>query len=309
MMMISARSPKTSRRHIAKVSMSNSYSMDASNVTSDKSNQIESLSINEASNDYYKMGGRRSSDETSKISLSSSNSKPIISNFESASSSGVTSKKLNQQDQSLSGKIYKKHHHHQNVVDSQIGFLPKPDTSTLIKNIDKKLQATDTILIVSKNGRSKLVKSNKKTSNNNKNNNTSLLLDTVAMGVVGRDETTSNSLNNSNTSLNALAAFDNTTKVAVASRKAATNNFFSNQNSESFDTFNENDYYTKSIGDVIGGGGKKYKSKFHSKSTVIFDETSSSKNQSLGGGEFKMVPEASFLRAKDLYRKYKEKVK
>ena len=301
-MMISARSPKTSRRHVAKVAMSNAYDV---NTTGDGKQQSSQSDINTSvsnanafmnESEYYEMDQGSTDHYQSKHNFELNSNGSEKTNREDSGITMTGSASVSNQNFKSGGKLYKKHHH-QLVHDSQsgVGFLPKPDTSTLIKNIDKKLQAADTIFIVSKHGRSKLVK---KTPNKIKTNvNADLLADSAT-----------NSLNNSNTSLNALTTLEQANNAAFVARKAA--RYF--DQSESFDTFNENDYYTKSIGDVVGGGGggKIYKSKFNSKSTVIFDESSSNMPSYGigGGGGGKVVPEASFLRAKDLYRKYKEKV-
>ncbi len=304
MMMISARSPKTSRRHVAKVAMSNAYDV---NTTGDGKQQSSQSDINTSvtnanafmnESEYYEMDQESTDHYQSKHNFElNSNGSEKTNREESGITMATGSASVSNQNFKSGGKLYKKHHH-QLVHDSQsgVGFLPKPDTSTLIKNIDKKLQAADTIFIVSKHGRSKLVK---KTPNNKIKTNADLLADSAT-----------NSLNNSNTSLNALTTLEQANNAAFVARKAA--RYF--DQSESFDTFNDNDYYTKSIGAVVGGGGgvggggKIYKSKFNSKSTVIFDESSSNMPSYGIGGSGKVVPEASFLRAKDLYRKYKEKV-
>jgi hypothetical protein len=302
MMMISARSPKTSRRHVAKVAMSNAYDVSATGDVKQQSPQSDmNTSVSNANafineSEYYEMD-QGSTDHHYQSSKHNFEINSNVSEKNNHEDSGITmtgSASVSNQNFKSGGKLYKKHHH-QLVHDSQsgVGFLPKPDTSTLIKNIDKKLQAADTIFIVSKHGRSKLVK---KTPSKIKTN-ADLLADS-----------TTNSLNNSNTSLNALTTLEQANNAGFVARKAA--RYF--DQSESFDTFNENDYYTKSIGDVVGGGGggggKIYKSKFNSKSTVIFDESSSSMPSYGIGDSGKVGPDASFLRAKDLYRKYKEKV-
>ena len=196
MMMLSTRSPKHSRRHIAKLtSMSNSFDMSdnsmQSNALLSASKAISMPNNNNNTNnnedEMYEIGHESSEnflDEATftnanfdsnmsfgQFNASATSNKTNVNNVTLTNSNNNTLISSGRKEKNnISGKIYKKHH----TGESQ-SFLPKPDTSTLIKNIDKKLSSDNMvpILIVSKgrkfmkNKVSQLNKSSDSINNNN----------------------------------------------------------------------------------------------------------------------------------------------
>ena len=269
-MMISAHSPKQTRRHMAKVAMSNSFDMSDNSMTTNNALLSASKTIsmpNNHENDYYDLGQASSEsfvDEASKISFSNANFESNLS-FGGLKSSAA---KKDSSHQVISGSLYKKRH-----VDSK-GFLPKPDTSTLIKSIDKKLNGENLvpILIVSK---SRKVLKNK------------------------ISQSKAVDLNESNPSHYSTGSGSASLKKRFDAHNILIDDSIFNQ-SGSQETINNNDYFSKSISNGSFNNNSN-KSIFHSKSTVIFDD-----KNNYGDGKSQ---ESAKLRARHLYRKYKEKVK
>ena len=256
MMMISARSPKQhSRRRMAKLSMSNSFDLTENSanalISASKAISMPNSQDGQRENDIYDMAHASSesfADEASKISFTNANFEGNMSfgqlNATSTHSHGKNAANhntasLGRKEKNVSGKIYKKHH----SSDSQT-FLPKPDTSALIKNIDKKLSGENLvpILIVSK-GR-KLMK--------NKVSQSSVKLDEL--------ETSQNN------HANYADAVDNTGSLLSFKKKKhyASHNVLID-NSAAFED------------DITFDTAYDSKGKFQSQSTLVLDESTSRK--------------------------------